>query len=130
MRVGPLLIIAALWSNPALADIVVITVGPGGHYQRIAEAVAAANADTEIELDRPQPFGGPDQMRNYYMLNLTPGVYLNDFAEVKRPITIQVDPAFPGKKAVLKATISPPNQKAILHTTSSLHVRGLSFIGA
>jgi hypothetical protein len=89
-----------------------------------------ANADTDIEHDRPPVFPGPDQMRNYYTINVVPGVYQNDFLEVTRPVTIQVDPAFPGKQVVLKATIPLPNEKGIILTTSSLQVNGLVFTGA
>jgi hypothetical protein len=129
MRIGAVLPVTALWAMTAWANNLVITVGAGGQYQRIDEAVAVANADTES--GGPQPFGGGQtQLRNYYTINITPGVYQNDFADVMRPMTIQVDPAFPGKRVILKATIPLPNQKGIIHTTSSLQVNGLVFTGA
>src|ERR1700736_3683550 len=97
MRIGAVLPVTALWAMTASANNLVITVGAGGQYQRIDEAVAVANADTES--GGPQPFGGGQtQFRNYYTINITPGVYQNDFADVMRPMTIQVDPAFPGKR--------------------------------
>jgi hypothetical protein len=103
----------ALWAMSALADDVVISVGPGGQYQRIVDV---ADADTDPG--------------NYYTINAVPGIYLNDFPVVTRPMTIQVDPAFPGKRAILKATIPLPNQKGIILTISSLHVNGLVLTGA
>src|SRR5438445_703466 len=47
LRIGVLLATTGLWAIPALADDVVISVGPGGQYQRIADAVARADADTD-----------------------------------------------------------------------------------
>jgi hypothetical protein len=103
-------------SGAADAATIVINVGPGGQYQTIGDAVAAANGDPDLG--------------NYYVINVTPGTYLNDFAEVMRPMTISSDPAFPGQRAILKATVPLPNEKGIILTFASLRVRGLIFEGA
>ena len=44
-------------------------------------------------------------------------------------MTIRSDPGFPGQRAILKATVPLPNEKGIILTTASLHVRGLVFEG-
>jgi hypothetical protein len=104
-------------ADPAAdAATIFIDVGPGGQHQTISGAVTAANGDAN-----------PD---SYYVINVVPGTYLNDFAEVTRPMTIRSDPAFPGRRTILKATVPLPNQKAIILTFASLHVRGLVFEGA
>jgi hypothetical protein len=95
----------------ALAATVGINVGPEGQYQTIGDAVTAANGDTDLS--------------NHYVINVVPGTYLNDFATVTRPMTIRSDPAFPGQRAILKATAPLPNEKGIILTFASLHVRGL-----
>jgi hypothetical protein len=105
------------WCDPgALAATVGINVGPEGQYQTIGHAVTAANGDTDLS--------------NHYVINVAPGTYLNDFATVTRPMTIRSDPAFPGQRAILKATTPLPNEKGIILTFASLHVRGLVFEGA
>lgn len=112
-----LVLAMSLLEASALAGEVVISVGPGGQYQHLHDAVAVANAD-------PDP-------GNSYTINLAPGVYLNDFSDpITRPMTIQTDPAFAPTGAVLQATTPLPNQKGILLTFSSLTVRGLEITGA
>ena len=107
----------ALLAGPALAGEVDITVGPGGQYQHLSDAVAVANAD-------PNP-------SNTYVINLAPGVYLNDFSDpIVRPMVIQTDPSIAQTGAVLQATVPLPNAKAILLTFASLTVRGIEFTGA
>jgi len=106
----------AMAMMPADADNITITVGPGGQYQRVSEAVDAANQD-------PDP-------ANYYTINLAPQVYSNDFPEVYRPMTIQADPAQAPNRATLQATIPLPNQKGIILTFSSLHIARLVLTGA
>jgi hypothetical protein len=107
----------ALLAGPALAGEVDISVGPGGQYQHLRDAVAVANAD-------PNP-------SNTYVINLAPGVYLNDFpAPIVRPMVIQTDPSIAQTGAVLRATVPLPNAKAILLTFASLTVRGIEFTGA
>ena len=117
MKSCALLLAVSLLAAPALADDVVITVGPGGQFQRLTDAVVAANAD-------PDP-------SDSYVINLALGTYLNDFPDpIIRPMTIQTDPAFAPARAVLKATVPLPNQKGILLTFASLTVHGLIFTGA
>ena len=107
-----------IWRAATAADAatIVLNVGPGGQYQTIGDAVSAANVD-------PDP-------SNHYVINVVPGTYLNDFAEVARPMTIRSDPAFPGQRAILKATVPLPNEKGIILTLARLRVRGLVFEGA
>ena len=105
----------ALGVAPALADTV-LTVGPGGQYQSISAAVAQADTDTDPG--------------NYYVIDIMPGTYTNDFPTVTRPMTIEVNPAFAGQPVVLQATEPLPNQKGIILTFASLTVNGLTFTGA
>jgi hypothetical protein len=107
-----------LFAATAFAQVntVVLTVGPGGQYQQISAAVAAADADTNLG--------------NYYDIQIMPGTYTNDFPYVTRPMTIEVDPAYAGRPVVLKATVALPNEKGIILTVASLTVNGLTFTGA
>jgi hypothetical protein len=87
-------------SSADAQNIFTLTVGPGRQYTQIAKAVAAANLDGNTG--------------NYYVINLAPGTYTNDFPPtVSRPMTIQVDPAFAPQRATLMATVPLPNQKGI-----------------
>lgn len=110
--------IVALVGYPAGAQTTVtLTVGQGGQYAHLADAVAVANNDTNLD--------------NYYVLNLAPGTYLNDFATVLRPMTIEVRPhTHKQQRAILKATVPLPNEKGIILTFAPLTVRGLVFDGA
>ena len=103
-------------SSASAQSVFTLTVGLGGQYAHITDAVAVANSDSDLG--------------NYYVVNLAPGTYINDFPTVLRPMTIQVDPAFAPQRAKLQATVPLPNQKGIILTFSSLTVRGLVFIGA
>jgi hypothetical protein len=119
-----------VWSNGAwypasdpLADpqsnstgTVVLKVGPGGQYQTISAAVAAADADANLG--------------NYYDVQVMPGTYTNDFPYVTRPMTIEVVPGYAGSPVVLDATEPLPNEKGIILTMASLTVNGLTFAGA
>ena len=49
-----------------------LNVGPGKKFARLADAVAVANADSS-----------PDK---YYVVTLAPQTYVNDFAEIHRPM--------------------------------------------
>jgi hypothetical protein len=100
---------------PALADNV-ITVGPGGQYQTVSAAVAAADADTNPG--------------HYYIITVMPGTYTNDFPQVTRPMTIEVDPRHAGRPVVLQATENLPNEKGIILTFAPLTVNGLTLTGA
>jgi hypothetical protein len=107
-------------TNQANAANVILTVGPAGQYHTISAAVAAADADADLD--------------NYYDIQVAPGTYTNDFPEVTRPMTIEsaIPPSRTSftRPVVLNATILLPNQKGIILTTSSLTVNGLSFQGA
>src|SRR5579884_2260031 len=105
----------AAWAAPVFADTV-ITVGPGGQYQAVSDAVASADAD-------PDP-------GTYYVIDVMPGIYTNDFPTVTRPMTIEVAPASTGQPVVLQATEDLPNEKGIILTFASLTVDGLTFTGA
>ena len=105
-------------ATPAGADTRVLTVGVSGNYQyrSINAAVAAANADSNVN--------------NYYDIEVAPGTYTNDFPVVTRPMTIKVDPKRVGNPVLLKATVPLPNQKGIVLALASLTVDGLTFMGA
>jgi hypothetical protein len=98
------------------AETIVLTVGPAGQYRTVSAAVSAADADTDPS--------------RYYNINITPATYTNDFPYVTRPMTIEVDPRYPAKQVVLKATENLPNEKGIILTIASLTVNGLVFNGA
>jgi hypothetical protein len=99
-----------------MADTKILTVGPSGQYQTINSAVAIADQDADPN--------------NYYDIRVTPGVYANDFPNVTRPMTIEVDPQYSGQPVVLNATENLPNEKGIILTVASLTVNGLTFTGA
>ena len=103
-------------AGPTEADTITLNVGAGGQYLKIGDAVAAANRDMDPS--------------HYYDVWLAPGTYTNDFAEIDRPMTIEVDPQQRGKPVVLKATVPLPNQKGILLALASLTIDGLTFTGA
>jgi hypothetical protein len=117
-RIGVLLLelMASITAIRADAETITLIVGPGGQYQAISGAVAAANVDTDSN--------------NYYDIQVAPGTYTNDFPTVTRPMTIEVDPARSGSPVVLNATVPLPNQKGIILTFASLTVDGLTFTGA
>src|SRR5262249_28280283 len=95
------LVLAGLSTFLALSasaqNIFTINVGPMGRYAHIADAVEVANSDADTS--------------NYYVFNLAPGIYVNDFPTVLRPMTIQVDPAAAPNRATLQATVPLPNEK-------------------
>jgi len=102
-------------STSAQAGPIIPTVGPSGEYQTISAAVDFANADINPN--------------DNFDIRVAPGTYTNDFSEVRRPMTIEVDPNAAGA-VVLLATELLPNQKGIIIADSSLTVRGLTFEGA
>jgi hypothetical protein len=108
-------IACGLGAVPAFANTV-IKVGPGGQYQTISAAVAAADADTDPN--------------HYYVIAVMPGTYINDFPQVTRPMTITAEAAQAGRPVILQATENLPNEKGIILTFASLTVRGLVFEGA
>jgi hypothetical protein len=91
-----------------------LNVGPGKKFTRLADAVAVSNADSS-----------PDK---YYVITLAPQTYVNDFAEIDRPMTIGAAKA--SSPATLQATGPLPNEKGILLTFAPLTVRNLVFTGA
>lgn len=103
-------------THAAAADSIVFTVGQGKIYATISAAVAAADADTS-----------PD---NFYIIDVDPGTYTNDFPLVTRPMMIQADPGETGQPVILNATVPLPNEKGIILNLSNLIVNGLTFQGA
>lgn len=83
----------------------VITVGAGGGYDftSISAAVAAASANDNIQV--------------------AAGTYLNDFATINVPLTIEAV----GGTAVLEANILIPNGKAFFVTNAATTIRNLEF---
>ncbi len=121
MRVRPYLL--SVWATVGISaaasaqtNTIVLSVGPGGQYQAVSDAVSHADADTTPG--------------NYYDIQIMPGAYTNDFPYVTRPLTIEVDPNYAGQPVVLKATKNLPNEKGIILTVASLTVNGLTFTGA
>ena len=94
----------------------ILVVGPNGAYPTISAAVAVADTDTSSA--------------DYYIIEVAPGTYTNDFPVVTRPMTIEVDPTRAGQPVVLNATVPLPNEKGIIVSTANLTVNGLTFEGA
>jgi hypothetical protein len=99
---------------PPPPPVGVLQVGSTRPYKTISAAVAKANSDAV----------------NTYVIQVLPGTYLNDFSEIDRPVTIEVDPCCVGQPVVLDATIALPNEKGIILALASLTVNGLTFEGA
>ena len=100
--------ILAIGAATSTADAAVITVGAGGGYDftTLAAAVGAAQANDDIRI--------------------AAGTYLNDFATVMIPLTIEGV----GGPVVLQDTVPIPNGKAILVTQADVTVRNITFSGA
>jgi hypothetical protein len=94
----------------------ILDVGPNAVNHTISAAVAVADADTNSA--------------DYYVIEVAPGTYTNDFPVVTRPMTIEVDPTRAGQAVILNATVPLPNEKGIIVTTANLTVDGLTFQGA
>ena len=109
-------LMCSLCAAQALAASTILTVGPGGQYQTISAAVAVADADTNPS--------------DYYLIEVAPGTYTNDFPAVTRPLAIVNSSEHAAAPVVLQATEPLPNQKGIILTTASLAVSGLTFTGA
>ena len=84
----------------------VLTVGPGDPFSTISAAVAAASPN--------------------YVIDVQACTYTNDFPSINIPLTINAI----GGTALLKATISPPNQMGILIANSTITINGLAFQGS
>ncbi len=108
IRAAGLVASAFMISGIASAQGAVITVGAGGGYDHatLSAAIAAAQANDTISI--------------------AAGLYLNDFASITIPLTIQGT----GGVAVLKASILIPNGKAFLITNANVTIRYLEFQGA
>jgi hypothetical protein len=102
-------------AGPSHAGLITLTVdrAGGGDYTSLSTAVTAANADTDLA--------------NTYRLLLAGGTYLNDYANVRRPMEIVGAGA---GSTILRSTQDLPNQKGIIHTTASLLVKGVTLAGA
>ncbi len=96
------------------AGTIILTVDPTDPTAYHSIGAAASFADTDSNL------------RNYYDIQVTPGTYTNDFSNVTRPMTIEVNPNSSGPVRLL-ATVAPLFDKGIIVTTSSLTIRGLTF---
>jgi len=103
-------------THAAVAGSVTLTVGPGKTYPTISAAVAVADADTSPT--------------DFYIIEVEPGTYTNDFPLVTRPLEIEVDPTEIGRPVILNATVPLPNEKGIILNFSNLIVNGLTFQGA
>jgi hypothetical protein len=90
----------------AMPGQTVLTVGAGDAYQTIGAAVAAA--------------------QNGDLILITPGTYVNDFADVTAQITI----AGAGGMVNLVSTEPLPNEKGIFIVDSSCQIDNLTFQGA
>ena len=102
-----------LSSNVVRAAVITLTVGPTGQFASINAAISFADTDTNLN--------------NSYDILVAPGIYINDFSNVTRPMTIEAPT--PRSQVLLLATVPPPNLKAIIWTDSSLTVNGLTFEG-
>jgi hypothetical protein len=99
------------------ARATILTVDPLGVgtniFQTISDAVDFANLDTNSA--------------HVYSIQITPGVYTNDYANVSRPMTLE---AIGGSGVTMQSTKELPNQKGIILTTASLFIKGLTITGA
>jgi MYXO-CTERM domain-containing protein len=86
---------------PATAEV--ITVGPSGDFTTISAAVASANAGDEIQVST--------------------GLYVNDFSAIEIPLTIVGIGATP----ILQATVQPGNGKGIFVVRANLVIQNLEF---
>src|SRR4051794_25644059 len=84
----------------------VVTVGANKGYSAIGAAVAAARDGDTVQGDA--------------------GTYTNDFADIKRQITLEAV----GGVVNLVATIPLPNKKGILIVNNNTTIKGFSFSGA
>jgi hypothetical protein len=105
---------SALLMHAAMAGNVTLKVGPKAPYQTISAAVSFADSKTNPN--------------DYFIIDVAPGTYTNDFPQVTRPMTIQT--AAIGRPVVLNATELLPNEKGIILNLSNLTVNGLTFQGA
>ena len=95
---------------PAIASAGTLTVGPGKTYQKVSDAVAAAQVGDTIEVDA--------------------GEYVDDISSIKvSDLTIRGV----GGRPHLKATVPPPNKKGIFvveQGVGPVTLENLEFSGA
>jgi hypothetical protein len=106
-----LTLLATLLATTAHAGIITLTVGSAA-APTLTAAANIANADLNPT--------------NTYDILIPAGIYINDFANVTRPMTIESS----GGTVILLANGQLLLDKGIIVTTSSLTVRGLTFTGA
>ncbi len=101
----------AMTAASAHADAILTVGGSGADYTTISAAVQFADTHTDT----------------YYTIQIAPGTYVNDFSVVTAAMTIKADA---GGAVILDATASPTNGKAIITTTASTTIIGLTFENA
>jgi len=101
----------AVTATGALAGPILTVGASGADYTTLSAAVQFADTHTGAS----------------YTIEIAPGIYVNDFSVVTAPMTIK---AAPGGPVVLDATASPPNGKAIITTSASTTIIGLTFENA
>lgn len=108
------IVLAAIPHSAKSAIITVDPIGTGtGVFRTINQAVNFANLDRNLW--------------NTYDIRIKPGTYINDYANVTRPMSLQ---STIGSGVTMKSTIALPNQKGIIVTTSSLFIKGITLTGA
>lgn len=109
------LVVGALFVGAPLSDAsaaAILSVGAtGADYTTLSAAVAFADTHTG----------------DYYTIEVAPGIYLNDFPVVTTAMTIT---AMAGGPVIFNATAPPPNGKAIITTSASTTIIGLTFENA
>ena len=104
-RAGGLLLAAGLaFACPAHAQMIQLTVGPGGDF-----ATLGAMAQAQIS-------------GNTYVVTIVPGTYVDDFA------VFQADTVLNGTGVTEIADTQPPNLKGLFTTTFSLTVNDMALI--
>ena len=104
-RAGGLLLAAGLaFACPAHAQMIQLTVGPGGDF-----ATLGAMAQAQIS-------------GNTYVVTIVPGTYVDDFA------VFQADTVLNGAGVTEIADTQPPNLKGLFTTTFSLTVNDMALI--
>lgn len=104
-RVSGLWLAAGLaCASPASAQVINLTVGPGGDFASLG---ALANAQIA---------------GNTYVVTIVPGTYVDDFA------VFQADTVLNGAGVTEIADIQPPNLKGLFTTTFSLTVNGMALV--
>jgi len=98
-------------ATQAEADAILTVGASGADYSTISAAVQFADANAGT----------------YYTIQVAAGTYVNDFSVITAAMTIMADPGGP---VILDATQSPTNGKAIITTSASATISGLTFENA